>query len=205
MSKEDDAAGEIVSDVLKIKKQKIVGKAKLTRCANSSTSLLDEENVTLHKEIKSAREKHAEAKDAVVAALLQLAEIYESLKDLDKADKSTDDIDAVLEEYRSIESQVQLYISSNREELSVKSIYAKIGHWLTKRNETELEREQSPAPSRNDAHTSARNIRGNNGSHQPGEPPSAKTCGGNLKECPCLNLPEHLLLILAGKQRFVHE
>ena len=171
MSKEDDVAGEIVLDVLKIKKQKTVLKAKLTRCAHSLTSLLDEEDVTPYKEIKSAIEKHAEAKDAVVAVLLQLIEIYESLKDLDKADKSTNEIDAVLEEYKSIERQVQLYISSNREELSVKSIDAKIGHWLTKRNETKREREQSPAPSRNDAHTSAQNICVNNDSHQSGVPP----------------------------------
>ena len=171
MSKEDDVAGEIVSDVLKIKKQKIVLKAKLTRCANSLTSLLDDENVTPYKEIKSAREKHAEAKDAVVAALLQLVEIYESLKALDKADKSTDEIDAVLEDYESVEKQVQLYVSSNRDELSVKSVDAKIGHWLTKQSETEREREQSPAPSKNDAHTSPQNIRGNNDFYQLCEPP----------------------------------
>ena len=181
MSKEDDAAGEIVSDVLKMKKQKTVLKAKLTRCANSLTSLLDEKNVTPYKEIKSAREKYAEAKDAVVAVLLQLVEIYESLKDIDKADKSTDEIDAVLEDYKSIERQVQLYISSNREELSVKSIDAKIGHWLTKRNETDREREQPPAPSRNDAHTSAQNIRGNNDSHQPGEPPIGQDMWGQFE------------------------
>ena len=72
-------------DCLAAKKQKSVMKAKLTRCANDLVTIIDQkQDIEL---LKAARIKHNEAKDAVVAALMQLTEIYENLEDADKAEK----------------------------------------------------------------------------------------------------------------------
>ena len=94
-------------DCLAAKKQKSVMKAKLTRCANELVTIIDQkQDIEL---LKAARIKHNEAKDAVVAALMQLTQIYENLEDADKAEKSMDEIDTVLDDYKSTEKRVQQY------------------------------------------------------------------------------------------------
>ena len=94
-------------DCLAAKKQKSVMKAKLTRCANELVTIIDQkQDIEL---LKAARIKHNEAKDAVVAALMQLTEIYENLEDADKAEKSMDEIDTVLDDNKSTEKRVQQY------------------------------------------------------------------------------------------------
>ena len=140
MTQEPSVSDSQQLEVLAVKKQKAVLKAKLTRCANFLISLLDQEEVPSYRDIKAFREKHNEAKDAVVGALIGLAELYESVKELDKAEMTTDEIEIVLEEYKSVEKQVQLYIASNRDELSVKSMDIKIGDWITKQKQTEPEK-----------------------------------------------------------------
>jgi len=63
------------SDALVARKQKLVLKAKLIGCAYKLVTLIDQNDGLDN--IKAARDKHNEAKDAVIDALLRLIDIYE--------------------------------------------------------------------------------------------------------------------------------